>query len=296
MAPEVVSWLLPCLDGTVVDATVGAGGHAGALLAASPRCTVVGIDQDPNAVEIAKRRLSSFGERVRVIRGNFRDLAVIARAQGLRSVGAFLFDLGTSSMQLKDAGRGFSFEEEGPLDMRMDPDAPVSAAGFLEGMPERELARVIRESGEDRHARGIARRIVQNRERGEMRGTADLARAAGPRRGRIHPARRLFQAIRIAVNDELAALREALPAATSLLRDAGRIAVISFHSLEDGIVKRFFMREAKDCICPPEVAQCSCGHRRSLLIHTRKPQRPSEEEAADNPSARSARLRVAERL
>ncbi len=287
---------MPCLEGTVIDATLGAGGHTAALLAASPRCYVVGIDQDPNAIEIARARLSEFGDRIRFIRGNFRDLCAIAHREGLEKASACLFDLGASSMQLKDRERGFSFEEDGPLDMRMDPGVPMSAERFLRRAQESEIAYVIREYGEERRARSIASRIVQSRERGELRGTADLARAAGPRRGRLHPATRLFQAIRIAVNDELEALREALPAAADLLRAAGRMAVISFHSLEDGIVKRFFLRESKDCICPPEVPKCSCGHKASLLIRTRKPEQAGETEVTGNPSARSARLRVAEKI
>lgn len=300
MVPEVLSVLGPSLDGFVIDATVGCGGHAEALLKASPRCSLLGLDRDPSAVEYSRKRLAPFGSRARVQRGNFEDIAAFAESEGASSAGAVLMDLGTSSLQLSDPERGFSFMESGPLDMRMDRDEGATAADLLHKSRESELADLIFKFGEDRNSRRIARRIVAMRERGEMKTTADLARAAGPSpRGghsRIHPATRLFQAVRIAVNRELEALERALPAAVGVLRPGGRIAVISFHSLEDRTVKRFLVREGRDCVCPPEFPQCVCGHKKTVMSLVKKPLTASDQETAENPRARSAKLRAAERV
>jgi len=314
MLAEVVRWLSPCLTGSgpeawVVDATVGIGGHSMALLDLSPRVRVLGLDRDPEAVEWAGRRLAPFGDRVRIRQANFRDMTSILAEEGIPAVSAVLFDLGLSSLQLDDPARGFSFRAEGPLDMRMGPDAPRSADDVLRSLTERELEDLISDYGEDRYARRIARGIAVRLARGELRTTVELARviagsvpsartsrASRTRREPIHPATRAFQAIRIAVNQELEALEAALPQAVHALRPGGRMAAIAFHSLEDRRVKQFLAREARDCICPPEMPVCRCGHRKSVAILTRKPLEPSENEVRDNPRARSAKLRVAERL
>jgi 16S rRNA (cytosine1402-N4)-methyltransferase len=300
LVPEVLSSFAEVSHGAIVDATVGGGGHAEAILDAFPSAVLLGIDRDPAAVEIATGRLARFGNRARVRLANFRDLSSVLSAERIGGVSAILFDLGTSAMQMDDPARGFSFGAPGPLDMRMGPDAECTAEQLLSARAE-ELEKIIREYGEERFARSIARAIVAERKQGVLKNTADLARIiAGKvrisRHDRIHPATRTFQAIRIAVNDELAALSEALPAAASALVPGGRMAVIAFHSLEDRIVKRFIVRESRDCVCPPEMVVCRCGHVRALTALTRKPVVPGEDEVARNPRSRSARLRVAEKL
>ncbi len=275
---EVLGFLEPKPGKVIVDATVGTGGHAEALLSAG--ATVVGIDQDPESLAVARERLQSFGERFRPVRANFRRLGEILRGLGLEKVDGILFDLGLSSWHLARPARGFSFQEEGPLDMRMDPENPVTAADLVNGLPEREIAHILREYGEERYAERIAREIVRHR---PIRTTKELAslvaRCYPPGRHRIHPATRTFQALRIAVNDELCALREALPQAVGALRPGGVLCVIAFHSLEDRIVKRFLREEARSG---------------KLWLLTKKPVRPRAEEVARNPRARSARLRAAQ--
>ncbi len=275
---EVLGFLAPKEGKLIVDATVGTGGHAEALLAQGAR--VVGIDQDPQSLEVARARLRPFGERFLALRGNFRKLRELLATVDVAQVDGILFDLGLSSLHLSQAERGFSFQHEGPLDMRMDPDNPHRAEELVNGLPERELARILREYGEERLAERIAREIVKSR---PIRTTGELARLVArcypPGNYRIHPATRTFQALRIAVNDELSALREALPQAVALLAPGGVLCVIAFHSLEDRIVKRFLREEAR-------------AGRVKLL--TKKPVRPSPEEVARNPRARSARLRAAQ--
>jgi 16S rRNA (cytosine1402-N4)-methyltransferase len=275
---EVLGFLAPAPGKVIVDATVGTGGHAEALL--SRGATVVGIDQDPESLALAQDRLREFGERFLPVRANFRRLREILESLGLEKVDGILFDLGLSSWHLARPERGFSFQQEGPLDMRMDPENPVTAADLVNGLPERELARILREYGEERYAERIAREIVRSR---PLRTTTELARVVArcypPARQRIHPATRTFQALRIAVNDELSALTEALPQAVAALRPGGVLCVIAFHSLEDRIVKRFLRKEAK------------AGRLRLL---TKKPVRPKAEEVVRNPRARSARLRAAQ--
>ncbi|HFD40221.1 MAG TPA: 16S rRNA (cytosine(1402)-N(4))-methyltransferase RsmH [Anaerolineae bacterium] len=283
--------------GVYVDATLGAAGHAlGILRASAPDGRLLGLDADPEAVAFARQVLQPFGERLTLRTANFRRLAAVARSAGFDRVDGVLLDLGLSSRQLAAAERGFAFQREGPLDMRLDPRRGTTAADLVNDLPEADLADLIRRYGEERHARRIARAIVAAR---PLTTTAELAqvvaRAVG-RRGRIHPATRTFQALRIAVNDELGALAEALPQALDLLAGGGRLAVIAFHSLEDRLVKRFFRQESRDCLCPPEAPVCTCGHRARLRIVTRKPIRPAPEEMAHNPRSRSARLRIAERL
>lgn len=286
--------------GVYVDATAGLGGHSAAIAeAAGPEGRLLAVDRDPNAVLAASERLGPFGDVPVVARGAFADLAEIAEAHGFEAVDGVLFDLGVSSLQLEQPGRGFSFQRDEPLDMRMDPDAPASAADLVNRTDERELASIIYEYGEERRSRRIARAIVERR---PIRTTRELVAAieAAVGRGRardIHPATLTFQALRIAVNEELQQLEVALEAARRLLRvPGGRLVVISFHSLEDRRVKEFFRLHAKDCVCPPQQPVCTCDHRATLREVTRRPLRPSLDEVNANPRSRSARLRVAERI
>jgi len=283
--------------GTYVDATVGGGGHAEAILSATaPDGRLLGLDLDPEALEVARRRLAPFGERVVLRHGSFALLATLAA--DFAPADGILLDLGLSSLQLADPVRGFSFSQEGPLDMRFDPDAGgPTAADLVNDLSVKELTEILYRYGEERQARRIAEAIVAARPIRSTRHLAEVVAAAvGRGRRRIHPATRTFQALRIAVNDELGALQVALPQALDLLAPGGRLVVISFHSLEDRIVKRFLRQEARDCICPPESPACTCGHRARLRVLTRKPVRPTPEEVVQNPRSRSARLRAAERI
>ena len=286
LADEVSFLLRPRRGGWVVDGTVGMGGHAERLLeAGGAEARLLGIDADPEALARARARLRRFGERVRLVEGSYRDAAAHARAQGIARAEAVLLDLGVSSYQLDESGRGFSFQREEPLDMRFDPTRGASAADLLARLPEAELARIIFEHGGERHARRIARRIAERRRRAPLRTTQDLVAAvkdAVPRAAwsrRIHVATRTFQALRIAVNDEVEALRQALPAAAELLVPGGRLGVIAFHSGEDRIVKRAFRTLEGAGFVQIEPA----------------PLAPGRAEIAANPRARSARLRVLER-
>jgi len=285
-------------DGCYIDGTVGAGGHAeGILEGSAPNGCLLGLDRDPQALETAARRLSRFGERVMLHQGSYADMAAQAAALGWPEVDGILLDLGLSSLQLGDPARGFSFRQDGPLDMRFDPSQGLTAHDLVNEWDQSALAGVIFRYGEEPKARAIARAIVAAR---PIRTTLELAdvieAAVGGRRGKIHPATRTFQALRIAVNQELEQLERGLSAAVGLLKPGGRLVVISFHSLEDRMVKTFFRRESQDCICPPDLPACRCAHVATLRLVTRKPIRPSDEEVRANPRARSARLRVAERL
>jgi 16S rRNA (cytosine1402-N4)-methyltransferase len=297
---EVLTWLAPRDGGQYVDATLGLGGHAAAILAASaPDGRLLGIDADAQALALARGRLAEFGPRMAFCEGWHRDITSLARAAGWHEVDGVLFDLGVSSLQIDAAERGFSFAQDGPLDMRMSQTAKLSAAELVNAWPEDELSRVIYEYGEERYARRIAGAILRQRPLHTTGELAEVVRRAVPHsRGpqRIDPATRTFQALRIAVNGELEHLRQSLEGAVTLLKSGGRLAVISFHSLEDRVVKQFLVQEARDCICPPRLPQCVCGHRASVRILTRKPLRPSAGEEQRNPRSRSARLRVAERL
>jgi len=295
---EVIAALQPYSGGVYIDGTVGAGGHAAAILQASaPQGQLFGFDQDRQALEIAARRLAEFGTRVHLHHSNFDQLARLAQRNQLPPADGVLLDLGVSSMQFDRAERGFSFQQDGPLDMRMDPAAGQTAADLVNHLPEKELADLIYIYGEERRSRQIARAIVRAR---PIQSTAQLAGivAGASRAGRskIHPATRTFQALRIAVNDELGALERVLPQAVQLLKPGGRLAVISFHSLEDRIVKNYFRQEARDCICPPEQPICTCKHKASLHIITKRPIMPSSAEVNANPRARSAKLRVVESI
>jgi 16S rRNA (cytosine1402-N4)-methyltransferase len=290
---------------TVVDGTVGTGGHAEALLSRSaPDGRLIGLDRDAEALAVARERLAPFGARAMLVHASFRDLLRVLAERGVARVDAVLLDLGMSSLQLDASGRGFRFAEasaqEAPLDMRMDPSAGPSAADLLRDADEATLARWFAEYGELPGARRLARAVVSERRTRPLRSAADLlrvVRAAGIGRGRRHhPATLVFQALRIAVNDELGALDAVLDQAPAALRPGGRLLVIAYHSLEDRAVKRRIAALERGCICPPELPVCVCGRRPQLRRVTRRAVRPGETEVRANPRARSARLRVAERL
>ncbi len=296
---ETLEWLRPERGGLFIDCTLGFGGHSEAMLEASAGTRVIGIDRDREALESSTRRMARYGERFRAVHANFRDIERIVQAAGVDKVSGVLADLGISSLQLDAAERGFSFRHDALLDMRMDASSDEeTAADLLAHLPEEEIARIIFEYGEERRSRKIARWIVERRERGEpISRTLELAelvaRAVGWRKtDRIHPATRTFQALRIAVNRELEDLSRFLETAIDLLQTDGRLAVISFHSLEDRIVKQTFRRLSGRCECPPRAPVCSCGARRAVEILTRRPVTPAEEEVHENPRARSAKLRA----
>ncbi len=289
--------------GVYLDGTVGEAGHAREILARWEGTRLVGIDKDPEALEIASRALAPFGDRARLSWGSFSDLGRVLDEAGMAVVDGILFDLGVSSGQLEEAKRGFSFLREGPLDMRMNPASPLTAADVVNGWEEDELARVIREYGEERYARRAAAAIVREREKGPILTTTRLAgivagavgRGGKGGHGGIHPATRTFQALRIAVNQELGDLALALPAAIARLAPGGRMAVIGFHSLEDRMVKQFFRAQQSPCTCPREFPRCTCGKVPAGRVVTRRAVVASEAEIAANPRARSARLRVFEK-
>ena len=300
---EAVRLLAPERGGLFVDATLGPGGHSEAILEASADARVLGIDRDREALRLASERLARFGSRFRAAHANFRDIARVLNEAGEREASGVLADLGVSSLQFDTPERGFSFRHDAPLDMRMDAEGEEdTAAQLLKRLPEEEIARILYEYGEERRSRRIARWIVERRERGEPVGrTGELAelvaRAVGHRRGeRIHPATRTFQALRIAVNRELEGLDEFIETAVDLLQTQGRLAVISFHSLEDRVVKRALRRLSGRCECDPRSPVCTCGARRTVEILTRRPLTPDEQEVEENPRARSAKLRACLKL
>ena len=301
---EAIAALLPRAGGRYIDGTFGGGGHTRELLAAcAPDGVVLALDADPAAIARAEalRADSSLDARLIPVQGNFADMAQIARAHGLAPVDGVLLDLGLSSFQLDAPERGFAFRLDGPLDMRFDPTRGVPASELINTLPETELADLIWRFGEEQGSRRIARAVVRERGSAPIESTAQLAaiveRALGGRRGRdTHPATRTFQALRIATNDELRVLETALQGAVDVLAPGGRLAVIAFHSLEDRQVKRFIERESAACVCPPELPICICNHQPRLSKVTRRAIRPGADEAAVNPRARSAVLRVAERL
>ena len=298
---ETIELLAVERGGLFVDCTVGLGGHSEAILQTSPDAQVLGIDRDEEALELARRRLAEFGGRFRAMHADFRELTrVLARAK-VSTPRGILADLGVSSLQLDSPSRGFSFRHEAPLDMRMDRSSGETAAELLGRLSEVEIARLIFEYGEERRSRRIARRIVERRDAGEpIQTTTDLAelveRAIGGKQRRIHPATRTFQALRIAVNRELEGLSQFVADAIDVLEPQGRLAVISFHSLEDRIIKRTLLKLSGRCQCPPRLPQCTCGARKAVEILTRRPVAPTEAEIVENPRARSAKLRVAQKL
>lgn len=305
---QALEFLRPQKGGIFVDATLGLGGHAWSILAASDQTRVIGIDQDREAIGHAEKRLARFGERVAVRQANFSGIKdVIAAADGAAAgeIDGILADLGVSSLQFDSPERGFSFRFDAPLDMRMDAgdESLETAAELLARLPETEIARIIYEYGEERFSRRIARRIVRQRERGEpvvttgqLAALVEKAVIRGGRRPRIHPATKTFQALRIAVNRELEILEGFIRDSVDVLKTGGRLVLITFHSLEDRIVKRTFRNLAGRCSCPPRLPVCVCGADRRIRILTPKPVVPDETEVEENPRARSAKLRAGEKL
>ena len=294
---EIILALQPRNKGLYVDGTLGAGGHArGILEACAPDGRLLGLDVDPQALALARKTLAPYGERTRLTQASYDSLTERLREVGWEEIDGILLDLGLSSMQLDTPERGFSFQHDAPLDMRFDPASPITAANLVNTLPGDELADLIYGYGEERASRRIAQAIVRARPLQTTRQLAAVIESVLPRRGRIHPATQTFQALRIAVNQELDRVETFLPQAVAALKSGGRLAIISFHSLEDRIVKEYFRRESRDCICPPRQPVCTCGHKATLKEISRKPITPGEAEIAANPRARSAKLRVVEKL
>lgn len=281
-----------------IDCTLGGGGHAQAILEKSqPNGKLLGIDADPEAIRTARARLAEYTESFITINGNFANLEAICKQNDFLPVQGILFDLGISSLQIEEAERGFSFQQNGPLDMRFSPSQELTAADIINILDENKLADLIYCYGEERHSRQIAKQLILHR---PISNTLELANivehASGGRRGKIHPATRTFMALRIAVNRELESLATALKQAVECLDHKGRLVVISYHSLEDRMVKQFMKQESTGCLCPPEAPKCICGHTPTITLTSKKVITPSSIEIAYNPRSRSARLRVAERL
>lgn len=307
MLDEVLKFLQPQPGGSYIDGTVGGGGHTQAILERSaPDGRVLGIDTDVQALARVKERLldSVSNGRLVLVHENFAELARIASEAGFVSLQGILLDLGFSSDQMDNPQRGFSFGTDGPLDMRLDQSQALTAADLVNGAGEQELADIFWRYGEETRSRQIARRIVRTRTKGAITSTAQLAKLAAAgvpyKAGAIHPATKTFQALRIAVNGELEQLTTVLPQIVDRLsterKEGGRMVIIAFHSLEDRLVKEFMRREATDCICPPRIPVCVCGHKARLRLLTSKPVVPTAQEIAANPRARSAKLRAAERI
>jgi len=300
---ETVELLKPQADKILVDATLGLGGHSEAILADFDKTKVIGIDRDAEAIELAKKRLEKFGERVSIFQANFSGIKEVLGNAGIEKVDGVFADLGVSSLQFDSETRGFSFRFDAPLDMRMDADADTeTAAELLATLSEFEIARIIYEYGEERFSRRIARRIVERRKNGaSVKTTKELAELVEKavrrsKKDKIHPATRTFQALRIAVNRELEILEQFIRDAVDVLKKDGRFAVITFHSLEDRIVKQTLQKLAGKCFCPPRLPQCVCGASKEIEILTRKPIVPDENEIEENPRARSAKLRTCLKL
>ena len=302
MKNEVLHYLNVHMEGVIVDGTLGDGGHTEFILKnTAPEIRVFAIDRDRSAIERARERLSPFRDRVTLAYGNLGDLKSLAVQNGIIRIVGLLMDLGVSSPQLDTPGRGFSIQHDGPLDMRMDLSQKTSAADLLKKLSDAELIAIFKNFGEERYSKRIVRAIRKEQAERPITTTGQLSRivakvVASPRHTRIHPATRTFQALRIAVNDELEQLKLALQDVIGLLNSTARLVVISFHSLEDRIVKTFFRDEQKGCSCPPKIPMCICGRTQTLKVLTGKPIVPSEEEVARNPRSVSAKLRVAERV
>jgi len=295
---EVVAGLQPRPGNRFIDCTIGLGGHSAAILERIlPSGTLLGIDADPQAIKISQEKFRDYGEAVILVNDNFANLEAICERYHFHPVDGILFDLGVSSLQLDTADRGFSFHLDAPLDMRFSPEQGLTASDIVNTFSEQDLAKLIERYGEERHSRRIARCIVQNR---PVTTTVELARlveqALAGRRTKIHPATRTFMALRIAVNSELQNLESALQQTVNLLRPGGRLTVISYHSLEDRVVKQFMRYAASSCVCPPGTLICRCGHVPTLKLISRKVIKPTSLEIESNPRSRSARLRIAERL
>ncbi len=285
----------------IVDGTLGDGGHAELLLKNTTSVRVLGIDRDMRAIERAEKRLAPFRDRITLVHGNFGDIKTILKKANVMNVDGLLLDLGVSSPQLDSPNRGFSFMRNGPLDMRMDSSQKITAADLLIELPDEKLVSVIKEYGEERFSKRIVRAIRQAQKQSAIKTTLQLSNIISSvihasRQTKIHPATRTFQALRIAVNAELEHIKKALRDSVDILQESARVIVISFHSLEDRIVKNFFKTEEKGCVCPPKIPVCSCGHKQRLKIITRKPIIPAVEEVRRNSRASSAKLRVAERV
>jgi 16S rRNA (cytosine1402-N4)-methyltransferase len=279
--------------GNYIDCTVGGGGHAEAILEAGGQ--MVGLDADPQAIKVAQARLEGY-RGAKLVNENFSHLADVCRELNLKTVEGILFDLGMSSLQLESSGRGFSFMRDEPLDMRFSPNQPITAVEIVNSYSVDDLTDIFRKYGEGSRSRSIAAHIVRNRPIKTSGQLANVVERAVGRRGKIHPATRTFQALRIAVNDELENLKSGLDQAINLLSYGGRVAVISFHSLEDGLVKEIFRKESIQCICPVGTPICICDHEPRLNLVSRKAISPKAEEIAQNPRSRSARLRVAQKI
>ncbi len=297
---ETIKYLLTDPNGIYVDCTLGGGGHLRQLLNfTGPNAQIVAIDRDEKVLEASRKKLNL--PEITFIHEDFRYLTRILNRLDIEKVSGIIMDLGVSSMQLDTGSRGFSFHEDARLDMRMDTEQELNAAEIVNNYSEEELAQIMYEYGEERYARSIARSIVRERQGNPIQSTlelVDIIKSSVPARysREKHPARRTFQALRIAVNRELEALQEVLPQAVNHLFTGGRLCVITFHSLEDRIVKKFMQEQARGCICPPDFPICTCGHKASLRLLSRKPILPNEGECQQNPRARSAKLRVAERM
>jgi 16S rRNA (cytosine1402-N4)-methyltransferase len=295
---EILNILKPKSSGTYIDGTLGAGGHAfGILKASQPSGKLIGFDIDSQALSIAQKQLEVFGSRVIIRKDSFANIKTCLEELSVNCAQGIILDLGVSSMQLDTERRGFSFTKEAPLDMRFNMSSEKTAAYLVNQLPSEEIADILFRFGEERHSRKIANAIIQNR---PIQTTTQLAEIVTGiyrgNRGKTHPATRTFQALRIAVNDELLTLKKGLHEGIKSLCGGGRMAVISFHSLEDRIVKQFFHQESIDCICPPKQPACTCGHQASIILITRKPIVPEKEEIESNPRSRSAKLRVIEKI
>jgi 16S rRNA (cytosine1402-N4)-methyltransferase len=297
MADEIIGIFGFMSEGFLVDATLGLGGHSDALLRASSYISLLGIDADIQAVEMARERLVEFDGRSILKHGNYVDMHTIAREEGIESVFGVLLDLGLSSFQLASKKRGFSFMGDGPLDMRFDQSASITASDIVNKASREGLANIFFRFGEEKKSRQIADLIVRSR---PVNSTGKLAalveQAVGKGNRKIHPATKVFQALRIAVNSELDNVINGLKAAVDLVETGGKIVVLSYHSLEDRVVKNFFRDESKSCICPQEIVVCQCEHVPSLILKNKRVLRPNEQEVRENPRSRSVRLRVAEKI
>ena len=302
LVDEILGFLDPTGNAIVIDATLGLGGHTEAILKTFKHTKVIGIDQDQKALEKATDRLKAFSTRFQGIHSNFADISTVANDLNITEVDAVIADLGVSSMQLDDADRGFSFRFDAPLDMRMDTSRGLTAAELLEDLDQEEIANLIYRYGEERKSRRVARLIIERRDAGQpVRTTSELARLVERAVGRspkdkIHPATRTFQALRIAVNNELGILDEFIKDSIDLLKPNGKLSVITFHSLEDRIVKQAFQKFSGKCFCPPRIPRCICGAEKRVEILTKKPVVPTEAEMSSNARSRSAKLRVCRKI